>query len=236
LTGKEFPTREAETVSTSASHQEARRLGLLASVTIVGLAFFAATALLLPIVSEYSLTADYISELAIGRYGYLQTAAFFAAGLGTLSLAVGVREATRGSWGSGLGSALVGLYGVGLILAGIFPTDKIDPAGRVVLPTSAGTVHMVASALAFVLVIAGMFVLSRTFKRDARWQPIWPWSLVLALATLIGVIVAAPSEGPWVGLIQRSYIGTIILWQVFVAFWLRSIAKSASAEQSPRVR
>ena len=82
-------------MSTSASHQEAGRLGLLASVTIVGLAFFAATALLLPIVSEYSLTADYISELAIGRYGYLQTAAFFAAGLGTLSLAVGVREATR---------------------------------------------------------------------------------------------------------------------------------------------
>jgi hypothetical protein len=100
LTGKAFPTREAETVSTSASHQEAGRLGLLASVTIVGLAFFAATALLLPIVSEYSLTADYISELAIGRYGYLQTAAFFAAGLGTLSLAVGVREATRGSSGS----------------------------------------------------------------------------------------------------------------------------------------
>ena len=100
MTGKAFPTREAEKVSTSASHQEASRLGLLASVTIVGLAFFAATALLLPIVSEYSLTADYIRELAIGRYGYLQTAAFFAAGLGTLSLAVGVREATRGSSGS----------------------------------------------------------------------------------------------------------------------------------------
>ena len=88
-------------MSTSASHQEAGRLGLLASVTIVGLAFFAATALLLPIVSEYSLTADYINELAIGRYGYLQTAAFFAAGLGTLSLAVGVRGGDeRGSSGS----------------------------------------------------------------------------------------------------------------------------------------
>jgi hypothetical protein len=223
-------------VSTSTSHQEARRLGLLAAVAIVGLAFFATTALLLPLISEYSLTADYISELVIGRYGYLQTAAFFAAGLGTLALAVGVREATKGSWGSRLGSALVGLYGVGLILAGILPTDEIDPAGRVVSPTSAGAVHMVASALAFVFVIVGMFVLSRTFKRDARWQAVWPWSLVLALAALIGVIVATPSEGPWVGLIQRTYIGTIILWQVLVAFWLRCIAKGASAEQPPRVR
>jgi hypothetical membrane protein len=223
-------------VSTSTSHQQTRSLGLLAAGAIVGLAFFAATALLLPLISEYSLTADYISELVIGRYGYLQTAAFFAAGLGTLALAVGVREATNGSWGTRLGSALVGLYGVGLILAGILPTDEIDPAGRVVSPTSVGTMHMVVSALAFVFVIAGMFVLSRTFKRDARWQALWPWSLVLALATLIGVIVAAPSEGAWVGLIQRTYIGTIIMWQVLVAFWLRSIAKGASAEQPPRVR
>jgi hypothetical membrane protein len=223
-------------VSTSTSHQQTRTLGLLAAVAIVGLAFFAATALLLPIISEYSLTKDYISELVIGRYGYLQTAAFFAAGLGTLALAVGIREATNGSWGTRLGSALVGLYGVGLILAGIMPTDEIDPAGRVVSPTSVGTMHMLVSALAFVFVIAGMLVLSRTFKRDARWQALWPWSLVLALATLIGVIVAAPSEGAWVGLIQRIYIGTIIMWQVLVAFWLRSIAKGASAEQPPRVR
>lgn len=223
-------------MSTSTSHQETRSLGLLAAVAIVGLAFFAATALLLPLISEYSLTADYISELVIGRYGYLQTAAFFAAGLGTLALAVGVRDATNGSWGTRLGSALVGLYGVGLILAGILPTDEIGLAGRVVSPTSVGTMHSVVSALAFVFVIAGMFVLSRTFKRDARWQAVWPWSLVLALATLIGVIVAAPSEGPLVGLIQRTYIGTIIIWQVLVAFWLRSIAKGASAEQPPRVR
>jgi hypothetical membrane protein len=236
LAGKEFPSREAGTVSTSTSHQETRSLGLLAAVAIVGLAFFAATALLLPLISEYSLTADYISELVLGRYGYLQTAAFFAAGLGTLALAVGVREATNGSWGTRLGSALVGLYGVGLILAGILPADEIGPAGRVVSPTSVGTMHSVVSALAFVFVIAGMFVLSRTFKRDARWQAVWPWSLVLALATLIGVIVASPSEGPWVGLIQRTYIGTIIIWQVLVAFWLRSIAKGASAEQPPRVR
>ena len=223
-------------MSTSTSHQQTRSLGLLAAVAIVGLAFFAATALLLPLISEYSLTADYISELVIGRYGYLQTAAFFAAGLGTLALAVGVREATNGSWGTRLGSALVGLYGVGLILAGILPTDEIGPAGRVASPTSVGTMHSVVSALAFVFVIAGMFVLSRTFKRDARWQAVWPWSLMLALATLIGVIVAAPSEGPLVGLIQRTYIGTIIIWQVLVAFWLRSIGKGASAEQPPRVR
>ena len=223
-------------MSPSTSSEEARRLERIAVVALVGLAFFAATASLLPLVSEYSFSADYISELAIGRYGHLQTVAFFAAGLGTLALAVGAREATNGSWGSRLGSVLVGLYGVGAILAGIFPTDEIDPAGHVGSPTSVGAVHIVASLLAFVLGIAGMFVLSRTFKRDARWRAFWPLSLVLAFAALVGFIVAVPSEGPWVGLIQRIFIGTIILWQVLVAFRLRSIAKGASAEQPSRVR
>jgi hypothetical protein len=121
---------------------EPRRLKLIATVAIVGWAFFATIALLLPLVSEYSLTADHISELAVGRYGYLQIVAFFAAGFGTLALAWAVREATNGSWGSRLGSALMGLYGVGIILTGIFPTDEIDPAGRVVgSPTIAGTAH-----------------------------------------------------------------------------------------------
>lgn len=92
-----LPQPIESTASSSTTHKEARKLEMLAAMAIVGLAFFAATASLLPLVSEYSLTADYTSELAIGRYGYLQTAAFFAVGLGTLALAVGVREATSGS-------------------------------------------------------------------------------------------------------------------------------------------
>jgi hypothetical protein len=223
-------------VSASTTPVGARRLKVLAAVAIVGLASFAASASLLPLLSEYGLVADYISELAIGRYGYLQTVAFFAAGLGTLALAWGIREATKGSWGSRLGSALVGLYGVGIVLAGIFPTDEIDPAGHAVSPTSAGTVHFVVSILAFVLGIAGVFVLLRTFKEDARWRGFWPWSLALAFAALVGFVVLATSEGTWIGLIQRTFIGTVFLWQLLVAFRIRAISGGAFAEHPSRVR
>jgi hypothetical membrane protein len=218
-------------VSSSTSRQEARRLKLLAAVAIVGQVFFTAIAWLLPFFSEYTLIGDNISELAIGRYGYLQTAALFAAGLGTLALAVGIRRTTSGSWGSRVGSFLIGLYGVGAILVGIFPTDRIDSAADLLSLTTVGAVHIGVSALSFVLGIVGMFVLSRTFKRDARWRGLWPWSLVLALATLIGFFLQG--EGPWVGLTQRIFVGTITLWLVLVAFRLRSIAKGASAERSP---
>jgi hypothetical protein len=58
----------------------ARQLSLLATLAIVGQLALAASALLLPIWSEYGLTGDNISELALGRFGYLQTAAFLAVG------------------------------------------------------------------------------------------------------------------------------------------------------------
>src|SRR5918994_5569864 len=129
--GRGFSSKRGAPVSSSPSttRQEARRLELIAAGVIVGLAFFAATALLLPLVSEYSLTSDYISELAIGRYGYLQTTAFFAVGVSSLALAVGIRVATKSSWGSRIGSAFIGLYGLGAILVGIFPTNEVDAAG-----------------------------------------------------------------------------------------------------------
>jgi hypothetical protein len=66
--------------SPSTTSQEARRLELLAAVAIVGHVFSTAIAWLLPFFSEYTLIGDNISELAIGSYGYLQTAAFLAAG------------------------------------------------------------------------------------------------------------------------------------------------------------
>jgi Protein of unknown function (DUF998) len=208
-----------------------KRINLLALLAIVGWTLFAASAVLLPIFSEYSFAGDYISELAIGSFGYVQTVAFFTAGLGALALALGIRETTRGSWGSRVGSAMVGLFGINVLLAGIFPTDAIDAEGQVLSPTIAGTVHIVVSLLAFLSIIAAMFVLSRTFKQNIRWRSFWPVSLVLAFAALVMFFLT--SAGQWTGLYQRVFIGTLVLWLILAAIRLRSIArKSAPAGQA----
>ena len=56
---------------------------------------------------------------------------------------------------------------------------------------------------------------------------------MLAVIALVGFFLQ--SELPWVGLSQRTFVGTITLWLVLVAFRIRSLAKAASAEQPPRV-
>jgi hypothetical protein len=223
-------TRNAETAGSGQTIRDkgiSRRwlppITLLAVLGVAGHAFLAATALLLPLVSEYALIGDNISELAIGRYGHLQTAAFLAAGVGTLAIAVSVRRTTDGAWGSRVGSLLVGFFGLGPIFAAIFPTDRIDTPADLSSMTTVGTVHVATALVSFVGGIAGMFVLTRTFKRDVRWRAFWPASLVLAFAAL--VVFFAQGGGPWVGLYQRMLVGTITLWLALIAFRLFSIAR-----------
>lgn len=193
---------------------------LLAVVCVAGQLCLAASAWLLPLVSEYTLVGDNISELSIGRYGYLQTAAFIAAGIGSFAVAVGVRRATRGAWGSRAGSVLVGLFGVGATLAAIFPTDRIDDAADLQSLTAAGAVHVVAALIGLVGGTLGMLVLTRTFRRHVRWQRFWPASLALAGAALI--LLFLQDQGPHIGLYQRLLSGTTSLWLTLVALRLPS--------------
>ncbi|CAA9434152.1 MAG: hypothetical protein AVDCRST_MAG22-3515 [uncultured Rubrobacteraceae bacterium] len=203
---------------------------LLARTALAGAAFFAAYVLLLPIFSEYTLAGDYISELAIGRFGFVQTLAFLAFGIGSLALAVGLRRATKGSWGSVVGSVLFGLFGVGVVVDAIFPIDR----GGMQPETVAGTVHILAALVAFVCAILAMFVLTRTFKQDAGWQP--HWRLSAALATVALVAFFLPSDGAWAGIFQRLFVGITIAWMVLTAGGLRSTSRKASFQQQARVR
>ena len=96
--------------------QYPQQLSLLATLAIVGQVILLASAWLLPVVSEYSLIDDTISELVLGQYGFIQTVAFLIAGVGTLGMAYALRQLTEGAWGSLVGSLLVAIYGAGAIL------------------------------------------------------------------------------------------------------------------------
>src|SRR2546430_15111110 len=68
-----------------------------------------------------------VSSLELGNHGWVQHANFAVAGLLTLLLAAGLRRGLGRGRPSTRGPLLVGIWGLGLIAAGIFPTD---PASR----------------------------------------------------------------------------------------------------------
>jgi hypothetical protein len=94
-----------------------------------------------------------LSVLANGSYGWIQTGNFALTGLMVLAAVVGFRRALApapGAW-----TWFLGAYGVGMILAAVFPADPVDgfPAGTPLgFPTSISTIglmHFIVGALTF---------------------------------------------------------------------------------------
>jgi hypothetical protein len=206
--------------------QRSQSLSRLAALAIVGQLVLITTALLLPIWSEYSLIGDNISELALGRYGFVQAAAFLIAGLGTIGLAFAIRKLTVGSRGSLGGSLLVAVYGTGAILSAVFPTDRIDNPADMLSLSTVGTIHAGVAIVSFVCVMVGMFVLTWTFARDNRWRSFWRWSVIFPAGALALMLVQ--QQGPLIGLLQRLFIAVVSAWLILVACRVRSIVASGT--------
>lgn len=210
--------------------QNPQRLPLLAALAIVGQVILVASAWLLPIASEYSLIGDNISELVLGRYGFVQTSAFLIAGIGTLGLAFAIRKLTVGSWGSLTGLLLVAIYGAGAILSAIFPTDLIDSPADIESLSTTGTIHVAIAFVSFLSIIIGMFVLTWTFRRQAQWRSILLWLVLFSGGALSLLFVQ--TQGPLVGFMQRLLVAIISSWVILVAFRVRSIAMTRETRTS----
>lgn len=202
-----------------------KRLSQLAWLAVIGQVILVASAWLLPIVSEYGLVGDNVSELALGRLGFVQTAAFVAAGIGTLALAVALRQLTVGRRGL-IGSLLIGVYGASAILSAIFPTDRVDSSDDLSSLSVAGTIHVAVAVISFLSVVVGMFLLTWTFMRQARWRPV-PWWWMLFPAGALSLLFVQ-TEGPLIGLLQRLLVTVVAAWLVLVALRVRSIVATVA--------
>ncbi len=224
-----------ETSSTGAQHPSARQLPLLSGVGVAGPLVGAAALVALHFVRPDVNDTDLISAYAVGPYGWLMVAAFLALGIGALAVALGLRRAITPSRWSLVGSLLVGLFGVGFVLAGIFPVGGCRDVECVArfesdtnLPiTAAAMAHGVGALLGILLLIAGMFVLARAFKRDPRWQSFRRWTLVLGPAALLQF--GFPGEEIVAVILMRTLVATLILWLLLAALRLRSIAHESVA-------
>ena len=116
----------------------------------------------------YDIRRHALSLLSNGEWGWVNIAMFVISGLLTLAGAFGMRRVMRGSRGGTWGPLLIGVYGLGLISAGIFTADPAlgFPPGT---PGDAhsiswhGFMHFVSGAIGFLGLIAACFVFARTF-------------------------------------------------------------------------
>lgn len=135
-----------------------------------------------------------MSLLALGDGGWVQVANFVVTGALYVACALGLRRVLRSGPGRTWGPVLVGVFGLGLIISGVFPTDAGAgfpagaPAGAPELSRH-GVAHEVGFGLANLGVLAACLVFARRFAglRQRGWA-----AVCVATPVVVLVLVAWP--------------------------------------------
>ncbi len=187
----------------------------MARSTALACVYFVAVMLAMPLIqgSDYSAGADSISEGALGRLGWLQVSAFIVLGVASLMLAVALRGAWTGISGA-LAPVLIAVWGVAVILCGIFPVDA-GARGE----TTAAAIHLWSALIAFAALLAAMWFASFAFRTNPVWER---WSKASILTSIVAtvaffVVGAAPQEADWGGYAQRAFVLIVVAWLASVS-------------------
>ena len=194
-------------------------LALLACGVVAG-PLFLAVALLQALTREgFDLRRHPLSLLSLGALGWIQIANFVAAGLLSVAFAVGLRRVLHPGRGGRWGPLLVGAYGVGLIMGGVFVTDPGAgfppgaPAGAPEQLSWHGMLHAIAPLLAFLSLILACFVLARRFA--ALGQRGWAGYCVATGVALLGLL-AWPDQDT---VVMQLAVAIVLGWA-----WLSALA------------
>ncbi|SRR5229473_3264648 len=176
----------------------------------------------------YSAWRNFVSQLATGDGGWMQTVNFLVCGALMLCFAIGLRLALDRGRASIAAPVLLGAFGLALIVAGIFVTDPAlgYPVGARDVHTMHGLIHGLAGLAAFTFLAAASFVMSWRFAGDLtsrRWATYSALTGLLIVACFIASNVASVLDAQNAlpnaptGFIQRISIIGGWTWATLVA-------------------
>jgi len=175
----------------------------------------------------YNPWRNFVSQLATGEGGWVQTLNFLVFGVLMLGFAIGLARSGARSIAIALG-----VFAIGIIGAGLFATDPAlgYPPGEAALRTTHGTVHGVAGLVSFTSNAVTCFVVAFHFRRDPRWRGFVRYSIatgIVVLALFVASTAVSVADelgqlpnGP-TGLIQRASIVIGFGWIALLAYRLR---------------
>ncbi len=183
----------------------------------------------------FSIAHDDASLLSNGPLGWIQIATFLVSGLATIAFAIGAGRALAGRAGGTWGPRLLGIYGAGLLAAGMLRTDPADgfgpgaPAGRAVHVSWPAAGHLVSAGIGFIALVAACFVIARYFSSQRRRGMAW-YSRGTGLIFLSGfAAVASGSTSSAVVLSCYAAVLAAFAWIAVVAVHLyRRTARAGS--------
>jgi Protein of unknown function (DUF998) len=171
-----------------------------------------------------------LSLMSNGDLGWIQIANFVVTGVLVIAGSAGMRQALHPGRGQTWGPLLLGLYGLGLIGAGIFSADPAlgfppgTPAGPPAAMTRHGFLHFVFGGLGFMGLIAACLVFATRFaaRRQRGWSAYSAATGLVFFAAFFGI--ASGSQKTWI--IVAFTAAVVLAW-----LWLSVVAARLIIEQ-----
>lgn len=169
-----------------------------------------------------------LSLMSNGEFGWIQIGSFICSGLFVMAGALGIRRALQGR-GATAGPALLVLYGIGLIGAGIFIADPMDgfppgtPPGPPVSMSWHGPLHFMAGGVGFFGLIAATWVFGYRFLRGRELG----WAAFSCLTGLFFLgAFAAIASGAHSPAINLTFTAAVVVSWV----WLTALSAKVLAD------
>jgi hypothetical protein len=199
---------------------QARVLGREAAVVsiLASVYFFVAVISTHVLSTQYDVVRDYISDYAIGPWGWIYGSAFWASFIGCFAIAMSLVLLVPAIAVSRIGVVLLVVVGFTYAIDFFFPTDILPPGTPP--KTMVGTIHLVAALSGWVLFIVSALLVSSRLRFDVYWKPwhrlliILAWLSALLLVALVGLVV---SKVPFGGLAEKAFILNRNIWALVIS-------------------
>jgi len=170
---------------------------------------------------EFDPTWRFISEYALGNFGWMMHLAFFMLATSLVSASVALFSQVRGVVGY-IGLAILGIGAIGILIAAIFTTDPIATPQEAM--TFSGNMHVFGASLDYTPVAA--LLLSFVLARNPAWRPIRRWlflTTAIMLAAMVAFMLMLPHDGKFgpgilAGLFGRFLVVSYLGWLLAVGF------------------
>lgn len=174
----------------------------------------------------YNIRVNAISQLSLGDLGWIQITSFIVTGLLAVMCAVGVRRTLGGQRGGTWGAGLAGTFGLGLIIAGLFPPDPAfgfppgAPAGPALPMSGHASLHALGFFVSMLSMIVNAFVFARRFAAAGRRG--WAAYCVASAVAVPAFIVLSIAFQSWAGVIVALSGAAAFGWVAAMAARLRA--------------
>jgi len=180
----------------------------------------------------FDMTRHDLSLMANGDWGWVHVLLLIVTGLLTVAGAMGLRGSIKGEKGGAWGPLMLGLYGLGLVGAGIFKADPANgfPVGTpegMANVTANGMLHFVFGAIGFIGLIAACFVLAAYFKArsERSWAVYSRLTGVLFGAAFVGIAMGSNGSGALLTTVVLAFTAAVILGWTWISVVLARFKK-----------